>query len=123
MAVRLLRQSMAPVLVLRLARSIAHLFAFHWLLLLRALALRHVLWPRLARDGAADGQTRQRALRPRACQCRVRMGLYRTSTRGGSCGIRRRCKPEHARKLSTRILRVGRSVSWRGRACDPDLQA
>ena len=66
LAVRPLRQSLAVVLVLRAARAVAALSAVHRFHVLRPVAVRGVLRPRLDRDRAADGEADRRPLRARA---------------------------------------------------------
>ena len=64
LAVRPLRQSLAAVLVLRPARAVAALSAVHRFHVLRPVAVRGVLRPRLDRDRAADGEAHRRPVRP-----------------------------------------------------------
>ena len=114
LAVRPLRQSLAAVLVLRPARAVAALSAVHRLHVLRPVAVRGVLRPRLDRHRAADGEAHRRPLRPRKGRHGVRLGFCRPPDRRRQRGVRRRPDAHAVRHLSAGVLRRRRAVHRRG---------
>ena len=109
-----LRQSLAVVLVLWLARPVAAIAAVHRFFVLRPVAVCDVLWAGLDRNGAADGAIDRAALRAGARQSGVRLDFRRSSARRRRRGLRRR--PSRALRLRP-IFRhsssPARYASWR----------
>ena len=110
LAVGPLRQSVSAVLVLRPARIVAAVPAVHQFLVLRPVAVCDVLWPRLDRNGAADGAAHRAAVRSRARQSGVRLDFCRPSARRGNRGLRRRPVAHRARNLPAGVLHRRRLV-------------
>ena len=123
LAVRPLRSALAAVLVLRPARPVAALSAVHRFHLLRPVAVRGVLRPRLDRDRAADGEAHRRPLRPRARRHRVRLDIRRPSDRRRQRGVRRRSGADRVFDLPAGVLRRRRALHHRGVGGDLGAQA
>src|SRR5947209_9984380 len=101
---------MAAVLVLRPARPLVAVAAFHGFLVLRIIAVCDVLWPRLDRDRAPYRAAHRPAVRTGARQPRVRLDLRRPPVGRGRIGVRRRPVTNRARNLSAGVFCRGRAV-------------
>src|ERR1035437_5092205 len=123
LAVGPLRKSLAAVLVLRPARSVAAVSAVHRFLVLRPVAVCDVLWPRLDRNGAADGAAHRAAVRSGARQSGVRLDFCRSSIGRSDRGIRRGAVADAAFELPAGVLRGRCAVHHRGIDHADDLAA
>src|SRR5215472_12481352 len=121
LALRPLRQPLASVLVLRLARALAHVSAVLGFHILWSITVRIVLWPRLDRDGAADCKAHGHALRPRARQPGVRVDFCRAPAGRGNGGVWSGRVSHRAPELSAGVLCRWRIMSDCGRA-HPDAR-
>jgi MFS family permease len=117
------KQSLAVVMVLRATRAFAALSAVHEFHVLRLVAVRRVLWPRLDCDCSTHGEAHRRPLRTRARRDGVWLGLCRSSDRRSDRGFRCRLFAHGICELPARFLRRRGDVPHRGDAGADDRQA
>src|SRR5262249_33332681 len=116
MAFRPLRQSLAPVLVLRSTWTVTALFAIHQFHALWAVALCGVLRPRLDRDRTANGEIDGRPLWPRTRRHGLWLDLHRPSDWRRKRRASRRRGPHGIPDLFAGILRRRCALHHRGDA-------
>src|SRR5215831_17471889 len=116
MAFRPLRQSLAPVLVLRSTWTVTALFAIHQFHALWAVALCGVLRPRLDRDRTANGEIDGRPLWPRTRRHGLWLDLHRPSDWRRKRSASRRRGPHGIPDLFAGILRRRCALHHRGDA-------